>query len=63
MNGHHGFLQPFSALHLASQSGSVGCITVLIASGANPNLQDSLQQSALFSACEEGHASCIQPVS
>ena len=51
------------ALHLGAQAGSASCITALLSKGADPNLQDNLQQTALFPACEGGHGACVQGVS
>lgn len=53
----------FTALHLAIQSSSTECVTSLLSAGADPNLQDQLQQSPLFLAIELGHAECVQLVS
>ena len=51
-----------TALHLASECGSEGCVTLLLTSGADPNLQDHMLQTPLMAACITGHTSCIHPV-
>ena len=54
---------PPTALHLAAQSGSSGCVRALLAIGADPNLVDNIQQTPLFPAVEGGHSKCIEAVS
>ena len=51
-----------TALHLASECGSEGCVTLLLSSGADPNQQDHVMQTPLMAACITGHTSCIHPV-
>ena len=58
-----GFPPLHLALHLAALAGSAKCVSPLLSAGADPNLQDNLQQSPLFPACEGGHAATIEAVS
>lgn len=48
---------------MAAQGGSSECVTSLLSSGADPNLQDQLQQTPLFLTVVQGHAECVQLVS
>ena len=56
-------LSPLTALHLAAQAGSSGCVSALLTGGADPNLVDNQQQTPLFPAVEGGHSKCIEAVS
>ena len=50
------------ALHGACSTGAHACVTVLLANGAEPNVVDNWQQTALFVATEGGHTDCILKV-
>ena len=52
----------YAALHGACSSGAHTCLTVLLANGAEPNVVDNWQQTALFVAAEGGHTDCILKV-
>ena len=63
MNSIINFRLTTTALHLAAQAGSSGCVRALLASGADPNLVDNIQQTPLFPAVEGGNSKCIEAVS
>lgn len=50
------------ALHCACSTGAHACVTVLLANGAEPNVVDNWQQTALFVAVEGGYVECILKV-
>lgn len=52
-------LDSISALHSACSIGAHACVSVLLANGAEPNVVDCWQQTALFVAAEGGHTECI----
>eukprot|EP00052_Salpingoeca_macrocollata_P022844 m.199538 g.199538 ORF g.199538 m.199538 type:complete len:192 (-) comp21902_c2_seq4:171-746(-) len=45
-----------TALHAAAFAGNVNCVSILLQHGAVLDVLDSVHQSALFRACEVGHA-------
>ena len=40
----------FTALHIATENGHTGVVTLLLENGANPDIKDSVGYSALFIA-------------
>ena len=52
-------LDSISALHSACSTSAHACVSVLLANGAEPNVVDCWQQTALFVAAEGGHTECI----
>ena len=52
-------LDSITALHSACSTGAHSCVSVLLANGAEPNVVDCWQQTALFVAAEGSHTDCI----
>lgn len=49
-----------TALHLAAVKGFDECIALLLAAGADPNVEDAFQGTPLWEACKHRHESTIK---
>ncbi|XP_069611599.1 ankyrin repeat and SOCS box protein 12 [Ranitomeya imitator] len=60
VNSHSGWGVPVTPLRLAASKGSLECLKILLANGAEVDILDVKAQTPLFSAVSAGHFDCVR---